>query len=66
MLGNCYVLVGEVKKELVFAGTEFLQKGIPGKIPLGKKEYGKEFLFLQELGSNSPGFLELESQKKGT
>ncbi len=27
---------------------------------------GKEFIFLQELGSNTPGFLELESQKKGT
>jgi hypothetical protein len=37
------------------------------KSTLEKKEYGKEFLFiLQELGSNSPGFLELESQKKGT
>jgi hypothetical protein len=34
---------------------------------LEKKEHGKEFLFfLQELGSNSPGFLELKSQKKGT
>jgi hypothetical protein len=33
---------------------------------LEKKEHGKEFLFLQDLGSNSPGFLELESQKKGT
>jgi hypothetical protein len=33
---------------------------------LKKKEYGKESLFLQELGSNSPGFLELESQKTGT
>jgi hypothetical protein len=26
----------------------------------------KNSIFLQELGSNSPGFLELESQKKGT
>jgi hypothetical protein len=34
-----------VEKELVFAGTWFLQKGIPGKVPLKKTEYGKEFLF---------------------
>jgi hypothetical protein len=34
-----------VEKELVFAGTWFLQKGISGKVPLRKKEYGKEFLF---------------------
>jgi hypothetical protein len=54
----------QVEKELVFAGTWFLQKGTPGKVPLKKKEYGKEFLFFQELVSNSPGFLELESQKK--
>ena len=65
MLGNCYIFAGGVKKELVFAGTEFLQKGITGKLPMEKKEQGKEFLFLQKLGSNSPGFLELESQKKG-
>ncbi len=65
MLGNRYILAGGVKKELVFAGTQFLQKGIPGKLPLEIKEHGKEFLFLQELGSNFPGFLELESQKKG-
>jgi hypothetical protein len=41
-----------------------MQKGIPGKLPLENKEHGKEFPFLQELGSNSPRFLELESQKK--
>jgi hypothetical protein len=35
----------QVEKELVFAGTRFLQKGIPGKVPLKKKEFGKEFLF---------------------
>jgi hypothetical protein len=34
-----------VEKELVFAGTWFLQKGILGKVPLKKKEYGKEILF---------------------
>jgi hypothetical protein len=45
MLGNCYVLVGWVKKELVFAGTKFLQKGISGKLDLEKKEHGKEFNF---------------------
>jgi hypothetical protein len=52
-------------------GTCFCRKIVPAnrnswKITLGKKEHGKELLFLQELGSNSPGFLELESQKKGT
>jgi hypothetical protein len=64
MLGNCYILAVGVKNELVFAGTKFLQKGIPGKLSLEKKEHGKEFVFLEELGINSPGFLELESQKK--
>ncbi len=49
MPGDCYVLTGEVKKELVFAGTKFLQKGIPGKIPLKKKEHEKEFLFFRNL-----------------
>jgi hypothetical protein len=44
MLGYCYVFGRRSKKELVFAGT-FLQKGIPGKLPLKKKEHGKEFLF---------------------
>jgi hypothetical protein len=28
--------VGGHKKELVFAGTTFLQKGIPGKVPWKK------------------------------
>ncbi len=42
--GNCYVLAGGVKKELVFSGTQFLQKRIPRKSPLEKKEHGKEFL----------------------
>ncbi len=56
----------QVEKELVFAGTWFLQKGVSGKVPLKKNEYGKEFLFSAGLESNSPGFLELESQKKGT
>jgi hypothetical protein len=36
------------------------------KSTLEKREYGKEFLFLQELESNSLGFLELKSQIKGT
>jgi hypothetical protein len=35
----------QVEMELVFAGTWFLQKGIPGKVPLKNKEYGKEFRF---------------------
>jgi hypothetical protein len=45
MLRNCYVLAGGVKKELVFAGTQFLQKGIPRKLHLKKKEHVKEILF---------------------
>jgi hypothetical protein len=49
MLGNCYVLAGGVKKELVFAGTQFLQKGIPGKLSLEKREHGKKFLFFSNL-----------------
>jgi hypothetical protein len=35
------------------------------KSTLEKKEYGKVFFFLQELGSNYSGFMELESQIKG-
>jgi hypothetical protein len=51
-------------------GTSFCRNIVPAKrnswkVTLGKKEHGKESFFLQGLGSNSPGFLELESQKKG-
>ncbi len=54
MLGNCYLSGGGGKK-----GTCFCRKIVPAKrnswkITLGKKEHGKEFLFLQELRSNSP------------
>jgi hypothetical protein len=52
-------------------GTCFCRNIVPAKtnslkVTFEKKEHGKEFLFLQELGSNSPGFLELESQQKRT
>jgi hypothetical protein len=42
-------LYHRVEKELVFAGTWFLQKRIPGKVPLKKNEYGKEFFFFRNL-----------------
>jgi hypothetical protein len=34
--------------------------------PWKKRNMERNSYFLQKLGSNSPGFLELESQKKGT
>jgi hypothetical protein len=52
-------------------GTSFCRNIVPArrnswKVTLGKKGIWKGIpLFLQELGSNSPGFLELEI-KKGT
>jgi hypothetical protein len=51
-------------------GTSFCRNIVPAKrnswkVTLGKMEKEKEFFFLQELGSISPGFLELESQKNG-
>jgi hypothetical protein len=54
-----------VEEELVFVGTWFLQKGIPGKVPLKKRDTERNSFFLQELGSDSLEFLELENQKKG-
>jgi hypothetical protein len=54
MLGNCYILVGGVKKELVFCRNIVPAKRNSWKVTLGKKEHGKQFLFFQELGSNSP------------
>jgi hypothetical protein len=52
-------------------GTSFCRNIVPAKrnswkITLGKKEHGKESFFLQELGSNSSGFLELKSKKTRT
>jgi hypothetical protein len=52
-------------------GTFFCRNIVPAKrnswkVTLGKKGTWKGIQFiLRELGSNSPGFLELESQKKG-
>jgi hypothetical protein len=34
-----------VEKELVLAGTWFLQKGIPGKVPLTKRNMDRNSLF---------------------
>jgi hypothetical protein len=53
-------------------GTSFCRNIIPAKRNSWKVTLGKEGTwkgipsFLQEVGSNPPGFLELESQKKGT
>jgi hypothetical protein len=58
-------LGGRGKKGTCFCRNRVPSKRNSWKVTLEKKEYGKEFLFLQELGSNSPGLLELESQKKG-
>jgi hypothetical protein len=48
-------------KEHSSCKKEFLES-----YPWKKRNMERNSFFLQELGSNSPGFLELESQKKGT
>jgi hypothetical protein len=50
---------------LFFCRNYVPAKGIPGKVPLKKRNLERNPFFLQELGSNSPEVLELESQKKG-
>jgi hypothetical protein len=37
------------EKELVFAGTWFLQKGIPGKVPLKKRDMEMNSFFCRNL-----------------
>jgi hypothetical protein len=45
MLGSRYILAGGVKKELVFAGTQLLQKQIPKKLPLEKRNMERNSFF---------------------
>jgi hypothetical protein len=56
--------VGGNKKELVFAGTTFLQKRIPGKVHWNKRNMERNSFFLQEHERNSLEFLE-RGVKKG-
>jgi hypothetical protein len=55
---------GRGKKGTCFCWNIVPEKGIPGKLPLEKRNMKRNSFFLQELGSYSPGFLDLESLKK--